>query len=77
MAVGDDWIYPSYHKGGEGGAIYGMNFKADPPQFFEKIVTDTRVFDKRHYFFPIPDADIRRNPKMVQNYGWATAEPIE
>lgn len=74
MSVGDDWIYPSYHKGGEGGAIHGMNSKADPPQFFEKVVTEVRVFDKRHYLFPIPDQDIRRNPKMVQNYGWATAE---
>lgn len=75
MAVGDDWIYPSYHKGGEGGDIHGMNSKADPPQFFEKVVTETRVFAKRHYLFPIPDSDIRRNPKMVQNYGWAVAEP--
>lgn len=70
MAVGDDWIYPSYHKGGEGGDIYGMNSKADAPEFFEKVVTETRVFDKKHYLFPIPDEDIRRNPEMVQNYGW-------
>ncbi|WP_321332510.1 RagB/SusD family nutrient uptake outer membrane protein [uncultured Bacteroides sp.] len=77
MAVGDDWIYPSYHKGGEGGDIHGMNSKADAPQFFEKVVTETRVFDKRHYLFPIPDEDIRRNSKMVQNYGWAVAEPTE
>ena len=75
MAVGDDWIYPAYHKGGEGGEIHGMNAKADPPQFFEKVVTGTRVFAKRHYLFPIPDNEIRRNPKMVQNYGWAAAEP--
>lgn len=74
MAVGDDWIYPSYHKGGEGGDIHGMNSKADAPAFFEKVVTETRVFDKKHYLFPIPDEDIRRNPKMVQNYGWSVTE---
>ena len=51
-----------------------MNAKADPPQFFEKVVTETRVFAKRHYLFPIPDNEIRRNPKMVQNYGWAATE---
>ena len=72
MAVGDDWIYPSYHKGGEGGNIIGMNSKADAPQFFEKVVTETRVFEKKHYLFPIPAVEIRRNPKMVQNLGWAT-----
>lgn len=70
MAVGDDWIYPSYHRGGEGGDIHGMNSKADFPAFFEKVVTETRVFNKRHYLFPIPDQEIRRNPKMVQNLGW-------
>lgn len=73
MPVGDDWIYPSYHKGGEGGDIHGMNSLADAPNFFEKIATETRVFDTRHYLFPIPNADILRNPKMVQNYGWGTS----
>lgn len=70
MSVGDDWVYPSYHMGGEGGAIHGMNIKADTPAFFEKVVTENRIFTKKHYLFPIPDSDIRRNPKMVQNYGW-------
>ena len=74
MAVGDDWIYPAYHKGGEGGEIHGMNYRKDVPEFFEKIVTETRVFNKRHYLFPIPESDIRRNPKMVQNYGWSVEE---
>ncbi|MDR1089756.1 MAG: RagB/SusD family nutrient uptake outer membrane protein [Prevotella sp.] len=74
MAVGDNWIYPSYHRGGEGGEIHGMNSRASSPQFFEKVVTEIRTFDKRHYLFPIPDADIRRNPKMVQNYGWTPSE---
>ncbi|MCS3162219.1 RagB/SusD family nutrient uptake outer membrane protein [Bacteroides faecis] len=26
----------------------------------------------KHYLFPIPDEDVRRNPKMVQNLGWTT-----
>ncbi|MBO5252162.1 MAG: RagB/SusD family nutrient uptake outer membrane protein [Bacteroidaceae bacterium] len=71
MSIGDDWIYPSYHMGGEGGDIHGMNYKKDVPEFFEKVVSETRVFNKRHYLFPIPDEDIRRNPGMVQNYGWS------
>ena len=73
MAVGDNWIYPSYHRGGEGGVIHAMNFMADPPEFFEKVEMETRVFGKQHYLFPIPDAEMRRNPKMVQNYGWTSA----
>ena len=70
MTNGDGWIYPSYHKGGEGGEIHGLNYTKDLPEFFEKVATELRVFDKKHYLFPIPDKDMRRNPKMVQNYGW-------
>lgn len=73
MSQGDDWYYPSYHTGGEGGEIHGLNFRQDPPEFFEKVVVETRSFDTRHYLFPIPEEDIRRNSKMVQNYGWSSA----
>ena len=72
MAVGDDWIYPKYHRGGEGGPIHGMAFRSDAPAFFEKVVVETRTFLPKHYLFPIPDEDVRRNPKMVQNLGWTT-----
>ncbi|RAZ95224.1 RagB/SusD family nutrient uptake outer membrane protein, partial [Klebsiella oxytoca] len=65
MAVGDDWIYPKYHRGGEGGPIHGMAFRSDAPAFFEKVVVETRTFLPKHYLFPIPDEDVRRNPKMV------------
>ena len=34
----------------------------------------TRIFEPRHYFMPIPDADVRRNPLMVQNYDWKVEE---
>lgn len=66
----DSWVYPEYHKGGEGGQIYGMNMQKNYPEFFEKIVCETRVFDKKYYFLPIPDEDIRRIPTLVQNFGW-------
>jgi hypothetical protein len=74
MSTGDNWIYPAYHRGGEGGTIHGLNYKADAPAFFEKVDGQTRVFDKRHYLLPIPEADVRRNPLMVQNYGWTVAD---
>lgn len=70
MAKGDGWIYPTWHEGGEGGKMVGMDYHKDPPEFFEKVSFETRVFDKKHYFLPIPDADVRRNPLMVQNPGW-------
>ena len=39
---------------------------------YEKVVVETRTFLPKHYLFPIPDEDVRRNPKMVQNLGWTT-----
>lgn len=66
-----DWLYPEWHTGGEGGAFTGMNYMADSPEFFEKVTFEERVFSDKMYFLPIPESDILRNPKMVQNYGWA------
>jgi len=67
----DNWIYPKYHQGGEGGKVYGMNSDEDYPKFFARTVFENRQsFSKKYYFMPIPYDDIRRIPKLVQNYGW-------
>lgn len=69
----DNWIYPKYRSGGEGGNIHGMNMTESDEKFFEKIEITSEIrtsFDKKYYFLPIPDEDIRRVPQLVQNYGW-------
>lgn len=67
----EHWIYPSYHTGGEGGNVHGMNMDKDYPQFFARTIFENRVaFSKKQYFMPIPYDDIRRIPVLVQNYGW-------
>ena len=67
----EHWLYPSYHTGGEGGNVHGMNMDKDYPQFFARTVFENRVaFSKKQYFMPIPYDDIRRIPALVQNYGW-------
>lgn len=71
---GDGWVYPVYHTGGEGGDLHGLSYRQDPPQFFEKVAMQTRVFEPRHYLMPIPDAEVRRNKLMVQNYDWNVQE---
>ncbi|NDV58038.1 RagB/SusD family nutrient uptake outer membrane protein [Bacteroides sp. 519] len=70
MQNGDGWIYPSWHKGGEGGSVSGLNYRKDPPEFFEKAPFENRVFEKRYYLLPIADEEVRRNQLMVQNPGW-------
>ncbi len=75
MTVGDGWVYPTYHEGGEGGAMYGLNVAKDIPlNFYEKKSFENRVFDKKSYFFPIPQAEVRRNNLMIQNTGWTVED---
>ncbi|WP_293912810.1 MULTISPECIES: RagB/SusD family nutrient uptake outer membrane protein [unclassified Sphingobacterium] len=55
----------------DGGAVYGLNLNADGDAFYTKTLIETRVFKKeRDYLFPIPNIEILKNEKMVQNTGW-------
>jgi len=74
MDQGDGWIYPSWHNGGEGGDVIGLDPFENTPEFFRKRVVMTRVFQDRMYFMPIPNAEVLRNPLMVQNYEWSMTQ---
>lgn len=73
----DGWIYPSYHKGGEGGTMTGFNInnvgQTDENKnvnFYKRIKQQERVFIKRMSLLPIPQGEINRNKMCVQNPGW-------
>lgn len=34
------------------------------------VVVENKVFEDKHYFFPIPQSEVNRNPNMKQNPGW-------
>ncbi len=78
MAQGDGWIYPAYHKGGEGGDMLGFNVNnAGTAQeqnsqlnFYKRLKVQHRIYTKRMTFFPIPQEEINRNRQLVQNAGW-------
>ena len=74
MAQGDGWIYPAWHKGGEGGEMMGFNVLSDdadhPMYFYKKGAWETRIFSERMKLFPIPQNEINVNNRMVQNTGW-------
>lgn len=73
MPVGDGWVYPTYHEGGEGGDYHGLDVSQDPPtKFFQKVVFEKRAFTAKHYFFPIPQNELNIDKKLVQNTGWET-----
>lgn len=54
----------------EDGPIYGLNIYSDMPGFLNVVPFETRVFNKRHYLFPIPSDDINNDKQLVQNPGW-------
>lgn len=54
----------------DNGPAMALNIDAPLPDFYTKKAFETRVFNKRHYFFPIPEEDVNNNPLLVQNTGW-------
>lgn len=55
-----------------GGPIYGMDINAqDEAGFYNKVAFEERVFDKKHYLYPIPQDEININDQLVQNPGWS------
>ncbi len=38
--------------------------------FYKRTPLEKRVFEKKHYFWPVPLREIENNPKLVQNPGW-------
>lgn len=79
MAEGDGWVYPTWHKGGEGGDMIGFNVnnegsdadKANALNFYKRVKTQHRIFTKRMSLFPIPQEEVNRDKQIVQNEGWA------
>lgn len=58
----------------QGGPMYGMNVNKgtnfNDTDFYQRVVFETRVFQKKHYFWPIQQSEIDRNREMLQNPGW-------
>lgn len=79
MAEGDGWVYPTWHKGGEGGDMIGFNVnnegsdaeKSNSLNFYKRVKTQHRIFTKRMSLFPIPQEEVNRDKQIVQNEGWA------
>jgi len=50
--------------------IRGLNITQNAPAFFTPVVVENRVFQKKHYLWPIPNGEIQKVPVIVQNTGW-------
>ena len=38
--------------------------------FYKQVVFETRVFEKKHYLYPIPSVEIFKDAQLVQNPSW-------
>lgn len=38
--------------------------------FYKPVVIQNRVFQAKHYLMPVPQSEIDKDSKLVQNYGW-------
>jgi hypothetical protein len=58
----------------ESGPFRGLNVTAGTSisdnAFYERKVVENRVFQTRHYLWPIPQNEINKNQNIVQNPGW-------
>ncbi len=65
-------------KWGDGGRMWGMNINAGDADannfnftdFYRRVPFETRVFEKAYYLFPIPETEINKSNKLVQNPWW-------
>lgn len=51
--------------------ILGLNIQKNAADgFYNVVTTESRVFDKKHYLWPIPNGEVQKVPLLVQNTGW-------
>ena len=51
--------------------IYGIKItgKGSTPKY-ERVLIETRVWDDKMYFYPVPNTEMFKNHKLIQNTGW-------
>jgi hypothetical protein len=54
-----------------GGPIMALDINATPESaFYNKVAFEERIFQQKHYLFPIPQDEINVDDNLVQNPGW-------
>jgi hypothetical protein len=51
----------------EGGPKYGFDIYSDAPDFYNVVAFESRYWDDKMYFWPIPQTEIDRNKQLKQN----------
>ena len=50
--------------------LYGMYVNGNGNDFYKRTWFENRIFEKKMYFFPIPQGDLDIDKELVQNPGW-------
>lgn len=65
------WMCAEEEEYKQGGPVHGMNMNANNLEdFIERTVLENRIFEPRMYLYPIPQSEIQKSKKLVQNPGW-------
>ena len=54
----------------DNGPFWGMDVDKARPAFNTRTVFEERVFETKHYLWPIPQSEIYKNGKLIQNPNW-------
>lgn len=58
----------------DGGVLYGMDINSGTSltdlSFYKRTPFETRVFQKKHYLWPVPQQELDVDKNLVQNTGW-------
>lgn len=53
------------------GDFHGLDINAnEESNFYDLVVFEQRIFNQRHYLWPIPQAEMNTNTSLIQNPGW-------
>lgn len=51
--------------------IYGVKITRSGTAFqYERVLVESRVWDDKMYFYPVPNSEMFKNHKLIQNTGW-------
>ncbi len=64
------WMLATTDGYKQGGKVHGMDMYADIDKFHTRTAFEDRVWDNAMYLYPIPQDEIQKSKKLIQNPGW-------
>lgn len=54
------------------GDVYGVKIQKDESGFvgYKQFFVESRKYEVKHYYFPLPFLEVSKNPNLINNWGW-------